>query len=33
MLGSGTLFAAGFALFLFVYTPILVAPRVDGKPG
>lgn len=33
MIGSGTLFALGFAIFLVVYTPILLAPRVDGKPG
>lgn len=33
MLGSGALFSVGFLLFLIVYTPILAAPRVDGKPG
>lgn len=33
MITSGTLFSVGFLLFLIVYTPILAAPRVDGKPG
>jgi len=33
MIGSGSLFATGFVVFLVIYTPILVAPRVDGKPG
>ncbi|CAN5471517.1 NnrS family protein [soil metagenome] len=30
---AGTLWSAAFALFVFVYVPILGAPRVDGKPG
>jgi len=30
---AGALWAAAFALYLVVYVPILVAPRVDGKPG
>ncbi len=30
---SGTLWIAAFVLFLVVYTPILIAPRADGKPG
>jgi uncharacterized protein involved in response to NO len=30
---SGSLWIAAFAIFLAVYAPILVAPRVDGKPG
>ncbi len=30
---SGTLWTVAWALFLFVYTPILLRPRADGKPG
>ena len=30
---SGVLWIAAFGLFLVVYTPILITPRVDGKPG
>lgn len=30
---AGTLWVLGFALFLFVYVPILLRPRPDGKPG
>jgi len=30
---AGGLWTAAFALFLMVYVPILVAPRVDGRPG
>jgi len=30
---AGALWTAAFALYLAVYVPILVAPRVDGKPG
>lgn len=30
---SGTLWMAGFLIFALVYTPILLKPRVDGKPG
>lgn len=30
---SGTLWALAFAMFLWVYVPILIAPRVDGRPG
>lgn len=30
---SGTLWTLAFGLFTVVYTPILWAPRVDGKPG
>lgn len=30
---SGLLWTAAFALFLVVYTPILLRPRLDGKPG
>lgn len=27
------LWLAAFALFVFVYLPILTQPRIDGKPG
>ncbi|MBI2992541.1 MAG: NnrS family protein, partial [Deltaproteobacteria bacterium] len=30
---SGGLWMLSFALFLEVYTPILIKPRVDGRPG
>ena len=30
---SGGLWCLSFLLFLWVYSPILVAPRADGKPG
>lgn len=30
---SGGLWCLSFLLFLWVYAPILVAPRADGKPG
>jgi uncharacterized protein involved in response to NO len=30
---AGALWIAAFALFVIVYTPILMRPRVDGKPG
>ncbi len=30
---AASLWTAAFALFLWVYAPILVAPRADGKPG
>ena len=30
---SGSLWVAAFGLFVAIYTPILIAPRVDGKPG
>jgi len=30
---AGSLWTAAFAIFLIVYTPILLAPRADGKPG
>jgi len=30
---SGTLFALAFAIYLGVYTPVLLAPRPDGRPG
>ena len=33
LVASGSLWTAAFALYLVVYTPILVLPRTDGKPG
>ena len=30
---SGVLWTGAFILFLVVYTPILIGPRADGKPG
>jgi uncharacterized protein involved in response to NO len=30
---AGALWSAGFAIFVFVYAPILVSPRVDRQPG
>lgn len=30
---SGFIWAAGFAVFAIAYLPILVGPRVDGRPG
>ncbi|HZD41307.1 MAG TPA: NnrS family protein [Terriglobales bacterium] len=30
---SGALWTAAFLTFLFVYAPILLQPRIDGKPG
>jgi uncharacterized protein involved in response to NO len=30
---AGILWIAAFLLFLAVYTPILVRPRLDGRPG
>lgn len=33
LLISSTAWFAAFALFLIVYTPILIAPRADGRPG
>ena len=30
---SGVLWTLAFALFLSIYAPILVGPRIDGKPG
>jgi uncharacterized protein involved in response to NO len=31
--GAGFVWAAGFALYLVVYAPILLGPRADGRPG
>lgn len=33
MLMAGTLFALAFAIYLAVYTPMLLAARPDGRPG
>lgn len=33
MMLAGSLFAVGFAIYFVVYLPMLMAPRVDGKPG
>jgi uncharacterized protein involved in response to NO len=30
---TGALWTTAFALFLWIYAPILVSPRADGKPG
>jgi uncharacterized protein involved in response to NO len=30
---SGLCWSAGFAIFLAVFAPMLLAPRVDGRPG
>ena len=30
---SGLLWTLAFALFLWIYAPMLIAPRVDGRPG
>lgn len=30
---SGVLWGAGFVLFVAIYAPILLRPRVDGRPG
>lgn len=33
MVSAGSLWMAAFALYVWVYAPILTSPRVDGKPG
>lgn len=33
IIGSGLIWTGAFILFLIAYTPILITPRVDGKPG
>jgi uncharacterized protein involved in response to NO len=30
---SGAFWSAAFLLYLLVYTPFMIAPRPDGKPG
>ncbi len=33
MLASGACWVGAFGLFIAVYAPMLIAPRIDGKPG
>jgi uncharacterized protein involved in response to NO len=33
LVATAALWVTAFAIFVVVYTPILAAPRVDGKPG
>jgi uncharacterized protein involved in response to NO len=33
LLVGGVAWAAGYGIFTWVYLPILIAPRVDGRPG
>jgi uncharacterized protein involved in response to NO len=33
LLVAGSSWVAAFVIYLIVYVPVLVAPRVDGKPG
>ena len=33
IVASGLLWMTAFGLFAAIYTPILLRPRVDGKPG
>ncbi|MDP1644073.1 MAG: NnrS family protein [Thiobacillus sp.] len=33
MMAAGLVWVAAFGLFVVVYTPMLLRPRVDGKPG
>ena len=33
LLASGVLWIGAFALFVYIYTPILLRPRVDGQAG
>jgi uncharacterized protein involved in response to NO len=33
LLASAALFSAAYACFLWIYAPILVSPRIDGKEG
>ncbi len=33
ILGSSILWVLAFLIFLFIYTPILVSPRIDARPG
>ncbi len=33
ILMSGVLWAGGYMLFCVFYAPILVRPRLDGRPG
>ena len=33
LIATGVLWSTAFVLYLVVYAPILLRPRVDGKPG
>jgi uncharacterized protein involved in response to NO len=33
LITAGVAWTIAFAIFTFVYLPILIAPRIDGKPG
>ena len=33
VMAAGTLWICAFAIFIVVYTPILLRPRVDGRQG
>lgn len=33
VMAAGALWVAAFALFMITYTPILMRPRIDGRPG
>jgi uncharacterized protein involved in response to NO len=33
IVASGAFWIAAFTIFIIVYTPILIQPRVDGRPG
>jgi uncharacterized protein involved in response to NO len=33
MMAAGLVWVAAFGLFVVVYTPMLLRPRVDDKPG
>lgn len=33
LVATGTLWSAAFVTFLIVHTPMMVSPRVDGRPG
>ena len=33
LIASGVAWTLAFAIFTFVYAPMLIAPRIDGKPG
>ena len=33
VMAAGTLWICAFAIFMVVYTPILLRPRVDGRQG
>jgi uncharacterized protein involved in response to NO len=33
VIAAGVLWGLAFLIFMFLFTPVLLAPRVDGKPG